>query len=125
MEKRKVLLVEDDKDYRWILEQGFATANDLNVLFAKDGEEGLAMIEKDQPELVVLDIMLPKMDGMEVAKKIKEKGLKPKIIFLTNLTDLKYIMGAVESVKETDYIIKSDMRVPQIVQRVKERLGMK
>jgi len=125
MEKIKVLIVEDDKDYRWILEQGFASAVELNVLFAKDGEEGLDMIIKESPELVVLDIMLPKMDGMEVARKVKEKGLKPKIVFLTNLTDLKYIMGAVEVVKETDYIIKSDIRVPEIVERVKARLLIK
>lgn len=125
MEKKKILIVEDDKDYRWILEQGFASAVELNVLFAKDGEEGLAMVEKESPELVVLDIMMPKMDGMEVARKIKEKGLKPKIVFLTNLSDLKYIMGAVEVVKETDYIIKSDIRVPEIVERVKARLDIK
>lgn len=125
MEKKKILIVEDDKDYRWILEQGFASVVELNVLFAKDGEEGLAMVEKESPELVILDIMMPKMDGMEVARQIKEKGLKPKIVFLTNLSDLKYIMGAVEVVKETDYIIKSDIRVPEIVERVKARLDIK
>ncbi len=125
MEKKKIVLVEDDADYRWILEQGITADGSFSALYAKDGEEGLAMVEKEKPDLVVLDLMLPKMDGMEVAKKIIEKGLNPKIIFLTNLKDLKHIMEAVATVKETDYILKAEMHVGQIIHRIKERLNIK
>jgi DNA-binding response OmpR family regulator len=125
MEKKKIVLVEDDADYRWILEQGFKAEESLVSLFAKDGEEGLAMIEKEKPDLVVLDLMLPKIDGVEVAKRAIQMGLKPKVIFLTNLKDLKHIMEAVAVVKETDYILKADAHIDQIVRRVKDRLGMK
>jgi CheY-like chemotaxis protein len=66
---------------------------------------------------------MPKMDGITVAKKLKEKGIKSQIVFLSNL--MGKLPVAEEIVKESDYIIKSDLHVDQIVARVKEKLGIK
>ncbi len=121
---KKVLIVEDEKEFLWILRQSLA-AGDFKVLYAQDGEEGLKIAEAEKPDLILLDILMPKMDGMTMAKKLKEKGIKSQIIFLTNLKDLDHIHQAMELSKETDYIIKSDLHVDQIVARVKEKLGMK
>lgn len=118
---KKILIVEDDKSFLWILRQSFSSEG-FSVVFAQDGEEGLKMAEDEKPDLIVLDIMLPKMDGITMAKKLKEKGIKTQIIFLTNLNDPEHISEAVESGGEADYVIKSDLRVDQIVAMVKKRL---
>jgi len=122
--KKKILIVEDDKDFSWILKQSFEN-QDFVVLCAQDGQEGLAMAEKENPDLIIVDIMLPKINGIEMTKKIKENGSKAQIIFLTNSNDTDYIRQAVETVSETDYIIKADIPVDKIIARVKEKLGIK
>jgi len=121
---KKILIVEDDKAFLWILRQSF-TSDGFFVFFAQDGEEGLAVAEKEKPDLILLDILMPKMDGITMAKKLKEKGSKSQIIFLTNLKDAEHISEAVSIANETDYIVKSDLHIDQIVSRVKDRLGIK
>lgn len=120
---KKVLIVEDDKDFLWLLRQNFDNQG-LSVTYALDGEEGLAMAEKEKPDLIIIDILLPKMDGIDMAKKIKEKGIKSQVIFLTNLSDSEHISKALDAVGETDYIVKADVDVDLIVNRVKDKLGV-
>jgi len=119
---KKVLIVEDDKDFLWILKQSFV-GKGFSVIFAEDGEEGLRIAEEEKPDLILLDILMPKMDGVTVAKELKKRGVGSQIIFLTNL--MGKLPVAEQIVKETDYIIKSDMHVDQIVVMVKNRLGIK
>ncbi len=121
---KKILLVEDDKNFLWLLRQSFS-GEKISVFFALDGEEGLKMAEEEKPDLILLDILLPKMDGITVAKNLKQKGIKSQIIFLTNFKDAEHISAAVEVAKETDYIVKSDLHMDQIVSRVKEKLNIK
>ncbi len=120
---KKILIVEDDKDFLWILKQSFEN-QDIEIVYTEDGEEGLAMAEKEKPDLIIIDIDLPKMDGITMAKKIKEKGIKSQIIFLTNLGDTEHISEALSAVGATDYIVKSDIHIDDIVARVKNQLGV-
>jgi len=120
---KKILIVEDDKEYLWIMRQSLEDEN-LTIVYAGDGEEGLKMAEKEKPDLILLDIIMPKMDGIEMAKKLKEKGIKSKVMFLTNVKDEKKISDAIEVVKETEYIVKADLHIDQIVKRVKSKLGL-
>ncbi len=122
--KKKVLVVEDNKDFIWLLKQGFEH-QDVSLVYALDGEEGLAMAEKEKPDLIIIDILLPKMDGIAMAKKIKEKEIKSQMIFLTNLKDEEHVSEAIGVEGSADYIIKSDMHVNDIVARVKDKLGLK
>jgi len=119
---KKILIVEDDQNFLWILKQGFV-GEGFSMFFAEDGEQGLEMAIKERPDLILLDILMPKMDGIAMAKKLKEKGVKSQIIFLSNLKGKLPV--AEEIVKESDYIIKSDLHVDQIIARVKEKLGIK
>ncbi|MFA6215880.1 MAG: response regulator, partial [Patescibacteria group bacterium] len=88
MAKKKVIvLVEDDE----FLAELYATKLSLDgfeVVLAADGEKGLKMIREKNPDLILLDIILPKMDGFEILKTIKgEKELKSiPVILLTNLS---------------------------------------
>lgn len=120
----KILIVEDDKDFLWFLRQTFE-AQGLTVVYAQDGELGLETAEKEKPDLILIDIQLPKMDGIEMARKIKEKGIMSKMIFLTNMKDPGHITQALEAAGESDYIVKVDVHIDSIVQRVKDKLGIK
>jgi len=79
----KILIVEDDKNIR----QGLVDNLEMEyyqVITAADGEEGLAKALKESPQLIILDITLPKLNGFEVCKKLKEKDNRIPIIFLSS-----------------------------------------
>lgn len=119
---KKILIVEDTKSYLWVLSQTLMGQGFI-VSTAEDGEQGLAVAQKEKPDLILLDITMPKMDGITLSKKLKEAGIKAPIIFLTNMSDVRHISDASETA--SDYIIKSDMSVEDIAVRVKERLNSK
>jgi len=86
----------------------------------------LSVIEKEKPDLIILDILMPKIGGIEVAKKLKESDDKTPLMFLTNLKDMTHIASAMESSRpNSDYIVKSEMRLEDIVTRAKNKLGIK
>ncbi len=118
---KKVLIVEDDKDFLWLLRMNFENQG-LLVSYALDGEEGFLMAQKENPDLLLMDITLPKMDGISMAKKIKDNGIMSKMIFLTNMNDPGHIQRALEISSNIDYIVKSDVHIDAIVQRVKQKL---
>ena len=126
-EKKKILIVEDSKDFLWFLRQSFDNQG-FEVLYAEDGELGLEQAEKEKPDLMLVDIQLSgaegKMNGIEMAKRVKEKGLSPKIIFLTNMNDPLHISEALEAAGESDYIVKVDVDIDAVVKRVKDKLLM-
>jgi two-component system, OmpR family, response regulator len=78
----RILLVEDEKDLAAIIKQGF-TERGYVVDVAHDGEEGLYMAENFPVDAIVLDIMLPLMDGLEVLKRLRKKGSTTPVILLT------------------------------------------
>lgn len=119
---KKVLLVEDDKDFIWIIQQSFANQG-FSMVFAEDGEEGIKKVEEEKPDLILLDILLPKMDGISVAKKLRESGNKVQIIFLSNLMGKVPVAEGLAT--EDDYIIKSNTHADQILVKVKKKLGIK
>ena len=120
---KKVLIVEDDKDFLWVLKEGFNN-QEFSIIYAQDGQEGLEMAQREKPDLVIIDISLPKMDGIEMAKLMKESGVEAKMIFLTNLKDDEHISRAITISSDADYVIKSEMHVSDIVSRVKNKLGL-
>lgn len=119
---KKVLIVDDDKDFLSILKIKFISEG-FFIVTAENGEEGLEMVEKEKPDLILLDILMPKMDGIEMAKQMKIKSINVPIIFLTNMGDTGHISKAIEAIP-SDYIIKSDMSIDKIVLESKKKLGL-
>ncbi len=117
---KKILIAEDDKSLLSALQEKFMDEG-FSVVTALDGEEGLIVAEKEKPDLLLLDIRMPKMDGTTMARKLKEAGVNAPIIFLTNLDDVKHISDAIEITK-SDYLIKSDWKLEDIVKKVKAKL---
>lgn len=119
---KKILIVEDDEDFVFILEKKF-TDEGFSIITAKDGQEGVAMAQKERPDLILSDMLMPKMDGMAMAKKIQEQNPGILIIFLTNLKDADRA-GDAKKPDAFDYLIKSDMRIDDIILKVKMKLGI-
>lgn len=119
---KKILIVEDDLNFLSILQQALKEEK-FQVVFAKDGEEGLSVAKKEMLDLIILDILMPKMSGTEVAEKLRESNIRTPIIFLTNVSSVDTINRVIESMKgNVEYIIKTDVHIDQIVERVKEKL---
>lgn len=84
---QKILIVDDEAHIRMLIEQTLEDLEDEGVEFltAENGELALAIIEQERPQLVFLDVMMPKMNGMEVCKKVK-KELKLENVYIALLT---------------------------------------
>jgi two-component system OmpR family response regulator len=119
---KKILVVEDSKNYLWIISQSLIKEGFV-VVTAKNGDEGFAAAKEENPDLIISDIVMPNMDGIAMAKKLKEAKIDTPIIFLTNMSDLKNTSAASEFAEE--YIIKSEMSIDEIVARVKSRFNFK
>ena len=85
--KQKLLIVDDESHIRMLIEQTLEDLEDegVELLFAENGEEALHLIQKEEPNLVFLDVMMPKMNGMEVCQKVK-KELNLSHVFIILLT---------------------------------------
>lgn len=116
-----ILVVEDEPDMRQALAESLSHEG-FEVLQASNGGEGLAQALGIHPDLIVLDILMPKIDGMEMMKKLRQSnswGRKVPIILLTNLSaDDKIMHGIVED-QPSYYLVKSDWKIPDVVEKVK------
>ncbi|MEL4455789.1 response regulator [Lutimonas vermicola] len=85
--EQKLLIVDDESHIRMLIEQTLEDLEDegVELLFAENGEQALELIQKEKPNLVFLDVMMPKMNGMEVCYKVK-KELKLSDIYIILLT---------------------------------------
>lgn len=117
------MLVEDEENISLIYSKGLMN-NGFSVLTAKDGQEGLDTTFKEKPDLILLDILMPKIDGLTMAKNLKKANVNIPIIFLTNVENLDYIDKALE-LGISDYIIKADLGINSIVERIKQKLNLK
>lgn len=121
--KKKILIVEDEKDLR-DLYIDILQREGYDVTGASDGEEGYMLMHKGGYDLVLLDIMMPKMDGFEILEKLKNTPpQKPNraIVILTNLVqDMN--MPQIVRYGVRDYIVKSDNTPDQIIKKVKDAL---
>lgn len=82
---RKVLVVDDEDHIRMLIEQTLEDLEDegIELLFANNGEDALNIIRKERPQLVLLDVMMPKMNGMDVCRHVKsDVGLKETYIII-------------------------------------------
>ena len=119
---KKILVVEDDKFLLKVYATKFKKEG-FNISLAEDGVEALEITKKEQPDLILLDLILPKMHGFEVLKKLKEnpKTKNIPVFILSNLgqdTDVEKgkKLGAV------DYLIKTDFSIQEVVDKINKTL---
>jgi adenylate cyclase len=118
-----ILVAEDDKLISGSLCDSLKTEG-YTATPAYDGEEAVAKIKELKPDLVLLDIMMPKLDGISVLWELKadESVSKTPVIVLTNIGDVETISKIVEA-GASDYLLKSDQSVDDIIQKVKDVLA--
>jgi CheY-like chemotaxis protein len=118
----KVLIVEDDQLIQKMYQKIF-TFEGYDVVVASDGEEGLAKVQTDAPGVVLLDIMMPKMNGMEVLRHLKADQTTKNIpvIMLSNLAGDGDVDTAISS-GAMKYIIKSEHDPQEVVDMVGESI---
>lgn len=123
MSQKKILLVDDDNDLRTVLSDALETVH-FTVLQAKDGEVGLALALAEKPDLILLDIMMPKLNGHQTLKALRKDtwGKTAKVILLTSLDDAANVSEAVE-LKSNDYIMKSNTSLEDIIKKIKQHLA--
>jgi two-component system, NarL family, response regulator DegU len=106
MEPIKIVIADDHRMVREGLKQLLELDGDIKVIGeAGDGVSCLEMIEKLNPEVVLLDINMPQMNGLQVLEKLKEKKCKSRILILTIHNEIEYLMKAVE-IGVDGYILK-------------------
>lgn len=119
---KKVLFIEDDSDFAEII-RAILEANGLAVVIAKDGEEGLAAVRSERPDIVLLDLILPKMDGYEFLRYLRAMDNVPwvPVIAFTGqageeVEDRLKVLGC------QGYLVKSSIDTRALVEKLKEFL---
>ncbi len=124
MSKKGILLVDDDPDIIETVEF-FLNTSDYRVFIAKNGREALEQVSAEKPDLVLLDIKMPVMDGLEVCKRLKnDPTTKPiPVIMLTAGGNMDDVVDAL-SAGANDYIVKP-FNLPDLVERIEKVLNDK
>lgn len=111
----KLLLVEDSALMRRVLRESFASERDIEIMFARDGEDALEKLEQFQPDVITMDINMPKMDGLTCLAHIMDRRKTP-VIMLSSLTDKGTAatfealeLGAVDFVAKPDGTVSVDL----------------
>ena len=123
--KANVLVVDDDLTLRDMY-QIRLEAEGYKVLVAGDGEEALEIIQKQKPDIILLDIMMPKMNGYDVLEKLKqnpETKTIPVLILTALIQDLNKAKGMMSGAD--DYLMKSEVMPGEVLDKVKKALENK
>lgn len=118
MNNRKVLVVDDEKPISDIIKFNLVKEG-FNVITAYDGEEAVAKVKQSQPDLVLLDVMLPKLDGFQVLRKIREHYATPVIMLTAKEEEVDKVLGL--ELGADDYITKP-FGMRELIARVKANI---
>lgn len=122
--RRTVLIVEDDPALRGVLSDKLLTEG-YTVIEAGDGKTGLDIALKEHPACILLDIFMPRMDGISMLSQLRSSGPWGKhatVIVLTNSTDAETV-SRTTGLGATDFLVKSEWSLDDIVKKIGERIG--
>lgn len=123
--KKPVILVVDDNQQNLELLQAYLEDVDCRTISARDGSKALDIVSKDMPDLILLDVMMPKMSGFEVCKRIKNdpKTADIPVIMVTALSEFGDIERAIDS--GTDDFLSKPVNKLELLTRIKTMLKLK
>ena len=121
-ELKIILLVEDDEPIVRAIKKRLEKEN-LQLIISYDGEDGLKQAEEQKPNLILLDLIMPKLDGIGMLRKLRstEWGKNIPVIILTNLSSPVQEKTASE-LNISDYLIKTDWKLDDIIKKIKKIL---
>jgi len=119
---KKILFVEDEPNLQKAISE-ILVQEGYKVFGAADGEEGLKVAQKEKPDLILLDLILPKKDGFEVLKELKadEKMKSIPVIVLTNLEGVGDVEKAL-TLGATTYLVKANYELEDVLKTIKSQL---
>jgi len=119
----KILIVEDDALILRMYQEAF-TSEGFEVLFASDGQAGLEMARANKPTIILLDIMMPKLNGMQMLEQLKADPAISTIPVIV-LTNLSSTMDAEKALKlgAVKYVVKSEYKPREVIKIVKDILA--
>ncbi len=122
---KTILLIEDEPTLQKRIEEALAKEG-YQIENAMDGETGLQKAKELKPELIILDIILPKKDGFEVLKELKqdESTKNIPVVILTNLESSNDVKKALE-LGATTYLVKANYELSEIIEKIKEIINNK
>lgn len=117
-----ILIAEDETALRDVLRDKLSREN-FNIISAKDGKGAIELALSEHPNLILLDLLMPEVSGLQVLEKLRadEWGKTATVIILTNVSEQEKIAEAVME-NAYEYLIKSDWKLEDIVKKVKEKL---
>lgn len=118
--QHKILIIEDEKALYEVLKERFENEG-FEVHVAHDGAEGLLLALEKQPDVILLDIVLPKVGGLDMLKKLRtyDVGKTIPVVVLTNLSDTKQVHEALAS-GARDFLVKADWVLSDVVENVRK-----
>ncbi len=121
---KKILVIDDDQFFSKTLEAALPQGK-YELVSAEDGEVGLEKLKSTKPDLIILDLMMPKLDGTAFLEKLQESPDLPKVPILvsSNLSSVKKISDVMVKKGVVGYVIKSDESLQSIVQDIERILG--
>lgn len=125
MNQRTILIAEDDALLRKALTDKL-TREGFIVLEARNGEECLEKAFRSHPDLILLDVLMPRMDGITALKKLREDswGITVKVILLTNMSNAEE-MAEQNPYRTEGYLIKSETKIRDVVAAIRSHLNVK
>lgn len=124
----KVLVVDDETLVRngIVMETDWKTLDCMVVAEAADGQEGLQAARKYQPDIIICDIRMPKLNGLEMVKMLREEGNRANVIFLTAYSDFSYAQKAIK-LAAVDYLLKpfEDGELEKVIAGITSRIQKK
>lgn len=121
MKKLKIVLIENDEVLSIVIKEELSKAG-FNIFLAIDGEKGIKLVQSKKPELVLLDLVIPKKSGFEVLQELK-KDPKTKDIPVIILTTLSMDEDIQKTIRlgATDYFVKSQHTALELIEMIKDR----
>ncbi|OHA02893.1 MAG: hypothetical protein A3J58_02335 [Candidatus Sungbacteria bacterium RIFCSPHIGHO2_02_FULL_52_23] len=121
--KPKILIIDDDPFIADMYVLKFKDEQ-FEIETARNGKDGLKKIDEYKPDVILLDVVMPDMDGFQVLEEIRKKNVPQKIILLTNLGQKEDVERGL-ALGASDYVVKAHFTPSEVVERVRKLLGTK
>jgi DNA-binding response OmpR family regulator len=120
---KKILIIEDEELLADLLQKKLAISG-YQIFLEKDGERGLSAMRELRPDLVLLDILMPKMDGLEVLARIrKEDDLRKIPVIVISNSGQPVEISKIKELGVKDWLVKTDFNLQEIMQKVRKQIG--
>jgi len=121
----KILIVEDEEQTLKALAEKFSREG-FRIVSARNGEEGLKVAFQERPDMILLDVLMPRMGGEEMLKELRQQdwGKDTPVIILTNLSSTERVNKVLAQGDYDEFLVKSNWTLADLVKKVKERLSI-